>query len=323
MDPTLRFLLYIIFSALSLAGGYLCRKRQLLNPAVSKPLHYHTVVWVWSAASLFSVWKIPLSRDHLWLGLFQTLIVALLAFTALGIARGFKFSRDQSAIVAVAASIHNIGFTLGAYICYTLITPADSALALGIYYVSIMQVVAVIVIYPLARRYGHEHDPSVPLSRLMIKNFLDLRAMPLYAAVAGTLLATYNVPYPQFVRDFAVLDILFYLGAFGAYFGIGLHLELTFRKPDLKVHALAAALKFLLIPALTLLMIWLLALAGQSLSRPAYEVALVQSAMPTALWTPMLANLFGLNHRLAVSVWFYNHVLFALLILPIILFLYR
>jgi predicted permease len=312
MDPrTSKFIAFAAFSVASLVGGYLCRKRGWVKQEFSRRLHFHTVVWVWSAAALLALWQRALVPQDLWLVGFQVVILAVTCFATIPLARLFHCTRAQVGVLAVAASVGNLGFTLGAYLCYSVLRPPDEALALGVLYVTIMQAVGVVIVYPVARHFGQARQGDQSLGRLMLANFTDARSLLFWGAVAGAALAWCRVPMPGWVRHGPLLDVVFYLGSFGGYFGIGLCLHLGPTWRDLKAHAILAAVRFGAIPLLTAAMIGALRLAGvPPLDRTVCQVVMVEAFMPTAIWTVMLANLFHLDVRLAGSLWLWNTILF-------------
>ncbi len=320
MDPrTFQFLCFAVFGVASLWGGYLARKRGWLHEDVSRRVHFHTVVWVWSAVSLLSLWRGPLQTQDMGLVLMQIIIVGLAGYAAIPIAKLAGCGRTQIGVLAVASGLHNIGFTLGGYLCFTLLTPGVEALGQAIAYVTIMQIAGVVLIFPIARHFGTLQDGDASVARLIFTNLIDIRSMTLYAAIVGQTLGVMRVPVPSFVGDLHFMDILFYLGALGGYFGIGLRLRLGSAVGYLREHAILAGMKFIFIPVLTLLLIALLSLTPLRLPDLAQSVAIVQAFMPTAILTVMLANLFHLDVRLASSAWLWNTITFFVLPMPVII----
>ncbi len=320
MDPrTLQFLCFALFSVASLWGGYFARRKGWVHEDVSRRVHFHTVVWVWSAVSLLSLWRGPLRSQDMGLVLMQILIVGLSGYAAIPIAKLAGLGRAQIGVLAVASGLHNIGFTLGGYLCFTLLSPGVDALGQAIAYVTIMQIAGVVLIYPIARHFGtlHAGDASVP--RLILANLTDIRSMTLYAAILGQSLGACRVPVPGFIDDLHFINILFYLGAFGGYFGIGLRLRLGNALSYWREHAILAGMKFLFIPALTLALIAILSFTPLALPPLPQSVALVEAFMPTAILTVMLANLFHLDVRLASVAWLWNTMSFFVLPMPLIL----
>ncbi|MCG8522125.1 MAG: hypothetical protein MI744_07980, partial [Pseudomonadales bacterium] len=68
MDPkTYQFIAFTLFNCVSLAAGYFVRHKQLASPDFSRRIHFHTVAWAWSSASLLSIWRFDISLQSLWL----------------------------------------------------------------------------------------------------------------------------------------------------------------------------------------------------------------------------------------------------------------
>ena len=59
-DGATSFLTFSVFNFASLCLGYTARRRGWVDEECSRPIHFHTVVWIWSAASLLSLWRIPI-----------------------------------------------------------------------------------------------------------------------------------------------------------------------------------------------------------------------------------------------------------------------
>lgn len=323
MDPTFKFLIFAAFSMASLWAGYVCRKRGVVHEEASRSIHFHTIAWVWSLVSLLSLWRAPLAERDLGLVIMQVVIVGAAGFGAIPIARLFGRRRDAVGVLAVAAAGGNLGFTLGAYLCYSLLDDPLRALGYAIAYVSVMQIAAVVLTYPIARHFGEGGlGAGESLGKLMLRNLFDLRSMPLYGALAGQLLGMNSVALPGVVERYAVMDVLFYLGSFGGYFGIGLRMRLGDSHRYIPEHAILAGMKFIFIPVLTVALVLMLSRTRLALDPIARDVVLVQSCMPTAIQTVMLANLFGMNSRMASVLWLWSLLLFFVIPLPVVMWLW-
>lgn len=314
MDPrTFRFLLFIAFSMSCFALGYLARRRGWAKPELSRPLHHHTLVWLWSPVTLLSFWGLPLREEAL------DLIVMMLCQPVLMIGAGgvmalmaivLKCPREQRGPLILAAALSNHGFTLGAYLCYALLEPADDALRYGIAFVTSMQLFMTLIFYPVAYHYGPHTGAS--LGKLMLESFVTVRAMPLYFALAGLALNAAALPMPeQFIADYHVMDILFFAGAVGSYGGIGLLMRFGDTWGALKLHVMVAFAQFLVHPLLTLGLIVLLPVIGLPLSPLPRDVMWIDSFTPAALNAVMVANIFHLDARLASVLWLWNTLLFC------------
>ena len=144
--------------------------------------------------------------------------------------------------------------------------------------------------------------------------------MSMYGALVGVSLALLHVPFPESIDQWHVLDVLFYLGGFGGYFGIGLRLRLGDSRRYLKHHVLIASLKLVLMPLAALAVLALINLTPTPPLALMQRVVMVQSMVPSAIITVMIANVFHLDPRMASVAWVWNTLLFCGLSLPVILF---
>ena len=322
MSPdTVRFLGFSLFGFASLATGYMVRRRGWLDEEASRSIHFHTVVWVWSAVLLLSLWRIPPQIENLWLLVVQPIILVVGAYGVIPLAKLMGWTRHQTGVMAIAAGLSNNGFTLGAYLCYSLLHPSDEALAYAMAYVSVTNVSVVLLIYPLAHHYGEFATKHGSLARLIFRSYFDVRALPMYGALAGVLLAVVGVPFPAFWERWRLLDTLFYIGAFGGYLGIGLRLRLGDSTRYLKHHILLFVVKFVGIPAIAMVLLMAINFTPRPLGELAQQVVLIQASMPCAIIVVMLANLFHLDVRMAGVIWMWNTAMFVVVPLPMILWL--
>ena len=122
------------------------------------------------------------------------------------------------------------------------------------------------------------------------------------------------------IWEYHLLDVIFYLGAFGALFGIGMKLHFAGTAKYFKQHLRIALIKFACIPIMCWLLLYAINLTPIQTDKLFNQVLLIESTVPTALMTVMMANLFHLDTRLASSAWFWNTAIFLLVPLPIILY---
>jgi len=335
MSPrTIQFIAFVVFNLAALVAGYICRRRGLVAEERSRFLHFWTIVVLWSAVGLFAVWRLPAEPGNLWLLAIEPVLVIVPALLAIPFGWWIGAGPKQRGVLVIGAGLGNLGFTLGGYLCYTLltdpslmeatgVTPAEvgnAALAYSVAQVSIMTVAGVIVLYPLARHFGGEASEDESIGALIIHSLVDWRAMMLYTAIVGAILAYTNVPYPKAIDRWHVMDALFYVGGFTAYFGIGLRLHAGETVRAVRYHAVLAVIKFAALPALTIGLLTLASLTGGGPPALAAQVMLVLSPMPTAIQTVIIPNLFHLDARLASGIWLVNTALFAVIPLPVILY---
>ena len=153
-------------------------------------------------AMLLSLWRIPLRVENLWLLAIQPIVMAATAYGVIPLAKRIGCTPSQTGVMVIGAGLSNNGFTLGAYLCYNLLSPPQEALAYGLAFVSIQVASMVLLIYPLARHYsqlsqpGQQSQNDQSLTKLIIGSYLNIKALPLYAALTGVALAVMQVPFP-------------------------------------------------------------------------------------------------------------------------------
>jgi len=314
---TLKFICFALFSAFMLVAANTARRRRWVDEDWSRPLHLHTVVWIWSPVSIISFWNLKLEPQVITLMVLQPLTMLAGWGLVVLFAKARRMNRDETGVLTLCAALSNQGFTLGAYLCYVLFRPATDAMSYAIAFVTSMQVFMVVIFYPVARHYGPE--PNQRIWRLVVGSFLDIRAAPLYAAVAGLILNVLDQPVPGWIETTPVLDVMFFIGAVGSYGGIGLRLRLGDVARYLPHHLGLAAVKFLGMPALALAALFLLDAVGLGLSELAAKVIVVSCFMPSAIASVITPNLFHLDARMASVLWLTNTALFCAVPLPLLL----
>ncbi len=252
----------------------------------------------------------------------QPVLMVAAAWGMVPLAKAIGCSRPQVGVMALAAGTSNNGFTLGAFLCYSVLDPPEAALAYATAFVTVTSFSIVVLFYPLARHYGQDPSDDGSTLKLILSTFTDLRAMPLYAGITGVILAITQTPFPDVIQQWWLLDVLFYVCSFGAYLGIGLRLRLGDSFALMKHHALLAGVKFVAIPLIAAVLLVLIGLTPWPLDRLGQQVVRIETAMPVAIMTVMLANLFHLDVRMASALWVWNTVVFIAVPLGVILWVY-
>jgi predicted permease len=85
---------------------------------------------------------------------------------------------------------------------------------------------------------------------------------------------------------------------------------------------MVAAVKFILIPIAALLIIWILALTGHKLDSLVQKVIIVLSVAPCAIIMVTMSNVFDLDGPLASAVWVVTTAGFALIVVPVLFFIF-
>lgn len=315
-DAGTKFVIFAVFSAVMLVVGYTARRRRWLNEHLSRPIHLHTVLWVQGPVALISFWNLQINRQLALVMALQPLVMLACWAVAATAARAMRWPREQAGVVSLCAALSNQGFTLGAYLCLTLLTPGKDAMSYAIAYVTSMQLFMVLIFYPVARHYGPGDTQALP--RMILQSFTDIRALPLYMAVAGIALSALAIPVPRWITP-QVMDVFFFAGAVGSYLGIGLRLRVAESRRFLPHHALLAVARFGVCPLVTLTLVMGLGMIGTPLAPLPTKVVMIESFMPAAINAVIIANIFHLDARLASVLWLWSTVLFCVIPLPVIL----
>ena len=215
----------------------------------------------------------------------------------------------------------NVGYTLGGALCFALW--GIQGLALEQMFCMMWPFFAFLFCFPIARHYGEQAagsplGPRPPAWRyaagILARSLTDLRSLPLYMVTLGLVLNVRGVAPPEAIRRWRVIDGLMVLGIFLQFGSVGLTVRVRRLAPFWKLALGTSALKFLVSPALMLGAALALGLSGV----PLY-VCVLLAAMPTALYSVLMANIFGLNKDLANATFILTHVAALVVILPALL----
>ena len=236
----------------------------------------------------------------------------------------------DAAVFGLQAGMGNIGYTFGGAICFMVW--GLQGLAVEQIFTMMWPFFAFLFCFPIARHYGEvaaaaaggAARPAISPWRLVLRtlrqSLLDLRSLPLYAATAGVVLNLANETRamppvaPRGLRCPAcaagvrqrwhIIPILMIVGILMQFGSIGMTIKAG-RIPVFWKTALgSAALKFLLSPLVMLGAALALGLEGMQL-----EVCVLLAAMPTAVYSILMANLFGLNRDLANTTFILTHAI--------------
>lgn len=321
--PTIKFIAFTLFSVSVFVFGYVARRRQWLDERHSRTVHFHTVVWGWSLGSMLSVWKLPIEWESGWL---LPLLILLMVLPMLGMAwlvRVMRLPADKAGVLVVGAGFSNLGFTLGAYLCYVLIDH-EHALGFAGTVMAIFNIAMVLIGYPVARWYSVKagaQTGSTNLWQLMGRSLSGWTSLPIYTAIVGLALSMSGVPFPRMIEQVGLLDIMMFGIAFGGYLGVGMRVRVDGFTDAWREHAALAAFKFVITPAVGFGLIALVAATPWPMHHAAEQVFQLMGFMPAGITMVILANLFHLDARFAGRLWLWNMVIFCVFVLPLILWI--
>ncbi|MEM1208597.1 MAG: hypothetical protein AAGI54_04955 [Planctomycetota bacterium] len=329
MDPaTTQFLIFTAFNAACLVSGYVARRRGWLSPGFSRGLHTFTVAVLWASMNFLCVWAVPLEPSLVWLAVFPTVLIGVGVAWSCAVGKAMRLPRMSLGVVMISSGVSNTGFTLGAYLCYCLLDDGQGAggraLAMGVAMVTVMQIAAIPILYPLASHFGPASTGHA-VWRLVLKSFWDIRAMPLYAGGAGLVMNTLGatvapaVAAPERLLDAWWVQVLIYAGAFGATFGIGMNLHPRGMLKPWREHLTLASAKYVAFPLGTWALLWLTQWTFAPVEGLLGRMLWIESFMATGLMSVMVANMFHLDARLSANLWVVNTALFVAVPLPLLI----
>jgi predicted permease len=225
----------------------------------------------------------------------------------------------DAAVFGLQAGMGNVGYTLGGAIA--LAVWGIQGLAVEQVFCMMWPFFTFLFCFPMAHHYtgtsaaggGRKLSEVAYALRILGKSLADIRSAPVYLAALGLILNLARQAPPQAVREWRVLDVLMVVGIFMQFGSVGLTVYErrlpAFWKPALGT----AALKFLLSPVLMLGAVLALGMAGDE-----RRVCLMLAVMPTAIYSVLIANLFGLNKDLANTTFLLTHCICFAVIIPAI-----
>jgi hypothetical protein len=299
---------------LAIACGYAGRRRGLLKPEWAGRTMGTTMIFCDAPIACLAIWHLRI-EPGVWLVPVAALVVGVATCLAgLGVARWRRMPPADAAVFGLQAGMGNVGYTLGGCLCFVLW--GLQGLAVEQMFCLMWPCFAFLFCFPIARHYGEaasgvREDVSPPAYalRTLWKSLTDLRSLPLYMAALGLVLNLAGPAPPPFIKGYLVIDALMLVGILLQFGSVGTTVRAG-RIPALWKTALGSGLlKFILSPLLMLAVAAAMGLSGDPLA-----VCLLLAAMPTALYSVLMANLFGLNRDLANTTFILTHAICLALI---------
>jgi len=303
-----RFALFVGCILLAIGGGYLLRRMGVVRSASARPIMSAAIVGcdgpiaglaIWHLQILADVWKVPVAGG---------LAAVAASLVGLALARWRRMAPADAAVFGLQGGMGNVGYTLGGSLCFALW--GLQGLALEQMFCLMWPFFAFLFCFPLARHYGERAsgaraDGPAGLAyagRTLARSLTDLRSLPLYTAALGLVLNLRGVVPPAAIERWHVVDVLMVAGILAQFGGVGMTVRARRLPLFWKKAAGTAAVKFLASPLLMAGAAGTLGLAGTPLA-----VCLLLAAMPSALYSVLMANLFGLNRDLASATFILTH----------------
>ncbi len=295
---------------LPMVSGYILRRVGVMKRSWARPLMAFNIVVGHSGVVLLTSWNVRMTGALILL----TVTGFTLAMVNMGVGRIvgglLSLPRQKMGIYIITSSMSNIGYTLGGLLC--LLFLGEEALGEQVIYVAYFNFYLVLAIYSVGRYYGEGGDKG--FLRSALESFRDVRSMPLVALAVGLGLNAGGVARPATLAP--VTKGLVICATIISMTGIGLTVEIRAVRGYLRECAALAATKFLWTPLLGLAMCYLLGLSGFE-----RKVVFILSAMPCAVFSVVMAELFKLDTDLANSAFLATTAFFLVAGLPVLVLL--
>lgn len=219
--------------------------------------------------------------------------------------RAFDHTPPQRGAFLMTGCMSNHGFTLLGIIALMLFGEAGLAQATyaQLFFVPFM----VLFCFPVARSLGDGASADPP--HLWRRMLLDGRNLPLVAMVLGIGLNLGGVPRPDLAAPF--LKLLVYSGTVVSGVAVGLQLRRS-QRCYLGENIWSLVLRSTLYPGCYLLMAWALGLDAIDT-----RILILYGLVPSALFSNLVADLFGLDTDLTNAVFVGGTAIFLVLVLPV------
>lgn len=310
-----RFVLYMACIVLAIAAGYAARRMGLLKPTWARPVMSAAIIGCDAPIACLAIWHLVVSAGVWKVPVAGAAVGVAVCLVGLAIARRQQMTPPDAAVFGLQGGMGNVGYTLGGSLCFALW--GIQGLALEQMYCLMWPFFAFLFCFPIARHYGQRAVRTEARSTVytlghalgyaagvLTRSLTDLRSLPLYTATLGLALNLWQVGPPPAVRRWHIIDVLMVVGIIMQFGGVGMTVRAR-RLPVFWKKALGStALKLVASPILMVAVALALGMTGLPL-----HVCILLAAMPTALYSVLMANLFGLNRDLANATFILTHAI--------------
>ena len=310
----LRFASMLVVLVCGLVSGYLAGKRFGLPESLAKKIMTGLLVCLNWPIALLVIWRMQLSRELIWLPIVGLCLMLTITAISTAVFSAYKLDRRSRLTLILAGALSNLGYTGGAFVCYALFGANGLGLA-NLYLAPVISTIY-LVFFPLLK--VHELRINDTHREFKLVQILDPRCLAIPAVITAIVLNLTNTQFPNFISKLHIIDIFVYTASSLAFFAIGLRVRLSRLKNYINLYFPLAAVKFVLTPAVALLLIGLLAVTGQNLTGLVRKVILVLSATPSAVVMVTMSNVFDLDGSLASALWVVTTAIFAVIVMPML-----
>ncbi|MEN6401149.1 MAG: hypothetical protein ABFD94_04340 [Armatimonadia bacterium] len=297
--------------------GYCLRKSGWMAEEKGNTVNRIALVWVQPFVIGLALWMMKsVDWQALLLPLYGLVLILLMWPVSAAVGRCMRLDRSSMGVFVTASMFSNVGFTFGTFLCYVALGPPGAALG-SLYCVSFMP-----SFFTLGFYTGRRYMPNAAGSMwgALREQFLDAQTRnPVLGILAGLLLNALRVHQPPGAA--MAIDVAMPATTAAYLLAIGLGLHLSAVKDYWRECVLLHISKFALSPVVGLALAlpfgyWF------GPDRSNLVVCFIQAAAPVAIMSVMLADMCGLNSKLAGALWITTNVT-AVFLAPLILIVAR
>jgi predicted permease len=318
-DQLAKIRLFCMFMVLAggIGGGYFAATRLRLDEdAAKKLMHFVMVVLNWPA-TLVAIWQMDMRWSVLAVPAMGVVLLIVSSVCSLAAFRMHSLDTRGRLTAIMAGGLANLSHTGGAFVCYALF--GLDGYALGQLYLVLWLPAVYIIWIPILKAY--ERRVLGRGTGFNSRDLIDARLMGMWGITAGLVLNLSHVEAPTVLTRWYVMDPFIYAASGLSFFAIGMRLSLSRLRHYIPLYFTLAVVKFVLTPASAAAILWITA-EGVGLSGLAKNVIMVQSAAPCAVLMATMANVFDLDGRMGSALWVVNTAMFALIVTPVLFFIY-
>jgi len=260
---------------------------------------------------LWSVWGLQISQELIYLPLSGLCLVLVGFFFGHFFALLLHLDKNSHGTFVITASLSNHGFTLGGYICYLLL--GEQGLALSYIFLLYFVFYLFLFIFPYAR-WIQASEEQTSTRQLIMNSLINVRNIPLYTTLFALLLKQCQMTRPAIdmpIEYFLLISISIY------YFSLGLTYTLSKNISNTESHIALILIKFIISPLLALILTWFL-----PLNTSMQSVVIIESFMPVAILSVVVAIIFDLDTRMASNMFVWNTIFFLIFVFPLIYYFF-
>ncbi len=306
-------------------SGYFCqkliKKNHWFTPEAQKKiavlLQKLGMIWMISITYIGSLWifKIKSLTEIISLPFVGAITIISGGYFAVMVAKHYRYSLINTGSMFICGFFSNV-VSLGGMICFFFL--GEEGYALVPIYTFLMRLLYYGLGYPIA----YMHSDDFVKGKGIIEKLKDVLKDPFfYTGVGAVLIGLFlNLsPYERPIIYATINEILVPLSTFILLFSVGLNLKFSRVSEYIKECWFISAIKFIAVPATTLVITLLLGYQSISQGLP-LKVSLILSAMPVAFNSVIAANIYNLNIDLVNSCWIFTTIA-ILLVLPVIIYI--